>query len=153
MDNPTGIIHSVLTGADGRRAIVDVDASVVCPRCAAGRGCGAGLLSGAAQARRVAASVAADRPLVAGDRVELVLASERLLRATLIVYGLPLGGALGAAALAYLLEFQDMAAVAAAIAGLALGIMAGRWRLRQGECLRDFVPMVGKRLPSGAGDR
>lgn len=146
MDNPTGTIHSVVADALGTRAIVDVDVGSACPRCAAGKGCGAGLLIGGGQVRRVEAAVSANMALAAGDRVELVLASSKLLRATLIVYGLPLVGAVGSAAMAYLLELGDAAAALAAIAGLSVGLLAGRWRLRRDTCLAHFVPRIEKRL-------
>ena len=148
MDNPTGTIHSVVADVLGTRAIVDVDVGSACPRCAAGKGCGAGLLIGSGQVRRVEAAVSANMALLAaGDRVELVLASSKLLRATLIVYGLPLVGAVGSAAMAYLLELGDAAAALAAIAGLSVGLLAGRWRLHRDTCLAHFVPRIEKRLP------
>lgn len=153
MDNPTGIVQAVLTDTDGRRAIVEVDAGVVCPRCAAGKGCGAGLLVNAGQAPRVEATVSADSVLRAGDRVELVLASDKLLRAALIGYGLPLLGALVAASIAGLLALGDLAAALAASAGLAFGVIVGRRWLRRGTCMQDFVPMVRHRLSSGTAGR
>lgn len=148
MDNPTGIIHSLVADAHGTRAIVEVDVSSACPRCAAGKGCGAGLLIGTRQVRRVEAVVSANMALAAGDRVELVLPSSKLLQATLIVYGLPLLGAVGSAAMAYLLALGDAAAALAAIAGLSAGLLVGRWRLRRDACLAHFVPHIEKRLRS-----
>jgi len=153
MDNPTGTIISLVAGEQGRRALVDVDAGPACPRCAAGKGCGAGLLIGNDQLRRVAAAVGDDRALAAGDRVELVMATDTVLRAALIVYGLPLLGAVGAAALAYLLALGDAAAALAAITGLVSGLLAGRWQLHRGGCLQQFVPLVGRRLQSQANGR
>lgn len=152
MNNPSGIIQTVISDATGSRAIVEVENDPVCPRCAAGKGCGAGLLGAASQTRRVEVSLGADQALVAGDRVELVLPTDRLLRATLIGYGLPLGGALLAAAMAYWLEFGDKAAALTTVAGIGAGWIAGRWLLSRGDCLRQFVPSVGKRLLSpGSG--
>jgi sigma-E factor negative regulatory protein RseC len=153
MDNPTGTVQTLLGGAEAPRAVVLVDDIVACPRCAAGQGCGAGLLIGATQARRVEVSLAADMPLATGDRVELVLAAGKVLRATLIVYGLPLLGALIAAAVAFLLAWGDTVAVLAAIGGLSAGMLAGRHLLRRGACLQNFVPRVGKRLQPGTSGR
>ena len=46
MDTPKGTVVSVMTRGDRFVATVNVDVSAVCARCAAGRGCGAGLLIG-----------------------------------------------------------------------------------------------------------
>lgn len=146
MDNPTGIIHSVESYAFGLRATVDVDAAAVCARCASGKGCGAGLMLGSGTVRRVEASVDPGITLAAGDQVELILATEKVLSATLIVYGLPLSGALIAAILAYVLGFDDAAAALAAIIGLAIGLLFARRQLRRKDCLQHFVPHVQKRL-------
>jgi len=150
MDNPTGTIFSLVTGEQGARALVDVDAGLACARCAAGKGCGAGLLGGNAGPRRVEAVVAEHRALAPGDRVELVLASRNLLRAALVVYGLPLLGAVAAAVFAYLLALGDAAATLAASAGLVAGWFVSRWQLQRRRCLQRFLPLVGRRLQSQA---
>ena len=97
MDNPTGTIHSLVADVHGARAIVEVDLSTACPRCAAGKGCGAGLLVGSSRLRQVEAAIGPGMVLAEGDSVEISLASSNLLQAALIVYGLPLFGAIGAA--------------------------------------------------------
>ena len=146
MNIPTGTIHSLISDEQGTRALIDVDDSPVCPRCAAGKGCGAGLLTGTAKRRRVEVSVRTGLPVAAGDRVELVLATDRLLRASLISYGLPLLGALLGAGIAYLLALGDAAAALAAMAGIWAGWIVGRWQLDRGSCLQQFVPKIGRRL-------
>lgn len=147
MENPTGIIQSLVSDANGTRAIVAVDVSAACPRCASGKGCGAGLLTGRDRERRVEARIRTGDPLQQGDRVEIALAPSNLLLAAVIVYGLPMLGAVLAAALAYALALGDIAAAVAALAGLATGLTIGTWRLRQSSCLSRFVPTVEKRLP------
>jgi sigma-E factor negative regulatory protein RseC len=153
MDNPTGTIFSLVTGEQGARALVDVDAGLVCPRCAAGKGCGAGLLGANAGPRRVAAVVAEHRALATGDRVELVLASSSVLHAALIVYGLPLLGAVAAAVVAYVLALGDGGATLAVSAGLLAGWSVSRWQLRRRRCLQQFMPLVGRRLHTQASGR
>jgi sigma-E factor negative regulatory protein RseC len=151
MNHPIGTLHSFIADERGTRAVIDVDNSPVCPRCAAGKGCGAGLFTGTAKSRRVEVAVRPDLSLAKGDRVELVLATDRLLRATLITYGLPLLGALLAVAVAYLLELGDLAAAMAASAGISAGWIAGRRLLDRGSCLHQFVPTIGRRLQSQGG--
>ena len=147
MDNPKGKIQSLISDANGTRAVIGVDVTAACPRCAAGKGCGAGFMSGGSRERQVEASIPAGLELAEGDVVEIALAPHNLLRAALIVYGLPLLGAAIAAALAYGLAMGDVAAAVAALAGLAAGLIVGHWRLRQEACLRRFVPTIERTLP------
>ena len=146
MDNPTGIIRALVTGASGTRAIVDVDVSTACPRCAAGKGCGAGLLVGSSRLRQVEASFSASLDLAEGDNVEIALTPNNLLQAALIVYGLPMLGAVTAAGFATVMALGDAAAASAAIVGLLSGLVVSRWRLQHAACLGNFVPRVAKRL-------
>lgn len=148
MDNPTGKIQSLIDDNGDLRAVVEVDVSKACPRCAAGKGCGAGLFTGSSRKRRVEAVVGEHMSLAEGDSVEIRLASDNLLKAALIVYGMPLSGAIAAAALAYLLQMGDTAAALAAVGGLVSGLLVGRWRLSRGGCIESFVPYVEKRLQS-----
>ena len=109
-----------------------------CARCAAGKGCGAGL--SLTRNRRVEARVPPGAEIHAGDTVELTLAPNNVLRAAGIVYGLPLAAAASGAALAYLVGYGDPAAALAAVAGLAVGLVLAKRRLR--GCLKDFTPEV-----------
>ena len=146
MDNPTGRILSLLDGADGVRVIVRVAAAAACPRCAAGQGCGAGIFAAGNAERDIEASVPAGLTIAVDDVVEISLAPDNLLQAAFLVYGLPLFGAIIAAAIAYALSLGDAGAALAALLGLSGGLVVGRWRLRQPSCLRRFVPSVERRL-------
>ena len=132
--------------ADGRRAVVDVQAAEACPRCAAGRGCGAGILQGTGKTRRIEASIETGLVLQEGDTVRLELAGSSVLKASAIVYGLPLLGAAVGAAFAYLAGLGDAGAATLAIAGLAVGFFAGRKRLLRQDCLADFTPTAVGRV-------
>lgn len=145
MANPSGIIQSLVSDARGKRAVVEVDVNVACPRCAAGKGCGAGLLAGSNRLRRVEVSYSEDLNLAEGDNVEIALTPNNLLRAALTVYGLPMLGAVAGAGLAYVMSLGDAAAAMAAILGLIGGLLVGRWRLRQAACLESFMPSIVKR--------
>lgn len=142
MDNPKGRVVSLVDSADGVRAIVNVDVAVACPRCAAGKGCGAGLLTGSGGDRQVEATIRSGLDIAENDVVEISLAPDNLLRAAVIVYGLPMFGAVAAAAIAYVLSLGDAAAAVAALSGLGLGLAVSRWRLRRTACLRRFIPSV-----------
>ena len=150
MDDPKGRIVALVRDDGGMRAVVEVDAQEACPRCAAGRGCGAGIFTGHQKTRRVEARIAAGLDVNEGDIVRIELAPSNVLRAAAIVYGLPLTGAAVAAAIAYLARLGDAGAAALAILGLFVGLYAGRRRLDRQACLAQFTPTVSTRVGGGA---
>jgi len=142
MDNPHGRVVSLVDSADGVHAVVAVEITSACPRCAAGKGCGAGIFAPASGDRHVEASIRPGLAIAVDDIVEISLAPDNVLRAAAIVYGLPMLGAVIGASLAYTVGFGDAAAAVTALLGLAAGLAVGRWRLGQAHCLRRFVPTV-----------
>lgn len=151
METPQGRILSVQSDAIPPRAVVEVIASISCARCAAGKGCGAGILGGDEKPRRVDALITQGLDLREGDRVQIALAPNDLLRASAIVYGLPLLGAVAGAAGAWWAGLGDLGAAFSALAGVGVGILAGRLRLQRTGCLQTFTPTVTARLAE-AGD-
>lgn len=149
MSDPQGRILDVLCESDGLRAVIEVDMQAVCPRCAEGKGCGAGIFAGAAKSRRIEAKIPQDLDVAVGDDVRISLAPEHMLRAAIIVYGLPLAGAASAALVAYRLGLGDAGAAALALAGLGAGLWLGRLRLRRQGCLAKFTPTVVGRSAAG----
>jgi len=144
---------SLVDSTDGVRAVVEVKVAESCPRCASGKGCGAGIFTASSSATQpVEASVRKGLNLSEGDVVEISLAPDNLLQAAFIVYGLPMLGAVAGATLAYAFSLRDSAAAMAALIGMAAGLVVSRWRIRQTSCLRKFEPVVERRVPeSGAG--
>ena len=131
-------------------ATVCVEAPVACARCAAGRGCGAGLLQ---QGRRrlLQVRVASGLQIEAGDSVRLELEPRHLLRAAWLAYGLPLACMVAAvAAAAVLVPANEGVALAAGIAGVIAGLVAGRRNLQRGSCLQQLVPVVSARVCPGS---
>nr|NIO26016.1 hypothetical protein [Gammaproteobacteria bacterium]NIR19183.1 hypothetical protein [Gammaproteobacteria bacterium] len=70
--------------------------------------------------------------------------ADTILRAAIYVYGIPLAGAVSAAAAAYGMSLGDLGAAIAAIAGLGAGLAYSRRRLHRADCLREFTPTVVK---------
>ena len=151
METPQGRILSVQRDAVPPSALVAVTTSVSCARCAAGKGCGAGILGGDEKPRQVDALIARGLDLHEGDRVQITLAPDNLLRASAIVYGLPLAGAVAGAAGAWWTGLGDLGAAIAALAGIGVGVLAGRRHLQRSGCLQMFTPTVTARLAE-AGD-
>ena len=149
MNEPQGRILDLRRDSDGVRVIIEVGADAVCPRCAEGRGCGAGIFAGAGRIRRVEARIPQGMDVVVGDFVRIVLAPEQVFRAAMMVYGIPLAGAAVGAIGAYELGLGDAGAALLALAGLATGIWLGRTRLRRRDCLARFTPTVSCRAAAG----
>lgn len=143
MDSAVGRIVAVTDG----RATVSVDAAAVCARCAAGKGCGAGLLAGSNRPRHIEVEITPGTDFKAGDEVRLTLAPSHLLRAAMFAYGLPLGGVVIALGIAWYLNrtLNDHIAVILAIGGLVAGVLFGRYYLNKDGCLKNLVPSVSAR--------
>lgn len=146
MNDPQGTIVAIIRDAGGTRAIVDVETRAVCARCAAGRGCGAGIFTARSGRRRLEVAVGPHTELAEDDVVAIELAPGNVLLAALIAYGLPLAGAAAAAALAYSLSLGDAGAAALALGGLCAGALIGRRRLQGEACLARFTPTVSRRV-------
>src|SRR5690606_9863882 len=125
-------------------------------RCAAGRGCGAGLLQ-KGRTRTFEARVPADLHLEPGDIVRLELKPDHLLQAASLAYGVPLLGImLGVGAASGLADADnEPLAIACGLLGLVAGVVAGRRALRREECLQNVTPVAVRRLPvpPAAGSR
>jgi sigma-E factor negative regulatory protein RseC len=145
MINPTGRVLSLVDSPDGARAVVIVRDAPACPRCAAGKGCGAGILAANSGERQVEATVPRGLEVAVHDDVEISMAPDNILRAAVIVYGIPMLGALAGAALAYASSLGDSGAAGAALAGLGAGLVISRLQLQQASCLRRFTPAIEKR--------
>ena len=150
MADPQGTIIEIIRDGRGVRAIVAVEVAAVCSRCASGRGCGAGIFTARQGVRRLEVVLPDGGDLAEGDVVNIELAPGNVLRAALVVYGLPLAGAVAGAALAYAVALGDAGAAAAALGGLAAGATAGRHRVRDDSCLARFTPALSRRRPGSA---
>lgn len=125
-----------------RLATIEVEPASVCPRCATGKGCGAGLLGGTFAAKTIAIELTSQKTMHTGDIVTLSIAPSRLLYASLFAYGLPLVGALTGLLFGhvFLTTLSDAQAAILALCGLGVGFLAGQRRLRHASCMQQFVP-------------
>lgn len=151
MDRPHGLIVEMHRDAAPARVVVEVTSAPGCARCAAGKGCGGGLLDGRTTPRRVDALLPDHLELQRGDRVWLELAPEDLLQAALAAYGTPLLAMLLAAAGAYLAGSTEPQAVVATLLGAGAGMIVARLWLRRRECLQQMTPRVAGLRSTAAG--
>ncbi len=127
-------------------ATVEVESPVACKRCAAGKGCGAGIFQDADRPRQIQVEIPAGMTVRQGDTIELTIGPKFLLRAAMLAYGLPLITMITLLALAWLLSGNpgDGAGIVLAIIGLVIGLFVGRQILSRESICEQFVPSVGK---------
>lgn len=144
LDTPEAKVIAVRDGS----ATVSVDAGTVCRRCAAGRGCGAGIFAAAQEPKLIDVTVTAGILLEVGDRVRLALAPAQLLRAAWLMYGLPLVAMVLAvlAASRTVAPGSDLVAALFATLGLVGGTVLGRRAMSRDGCLHEFVPTVFEKV-------
>lgn len=142
MNTTVGTVVEVSDDGDRQTALVEVHADTVCARCAAGKGCGAGLFGRRETLRRIEVAMPGRGRILAGDTVKLVMQSGDLLVASIIVYGWPLAGGVMGALLAWQLGGNDGAAALSALAGIGAGAGLARRRVRDTACLQRFTPRI-----------
>jgi len=140
MESASGCVSKVSGGI----ATVVVAAPLACPRCASGKGCGAGLLGGSQAPRQLEISVPPGMHLQAGDAVTLTVAPRQLLRGAVLAYGLPLLAMLLSVAMAAALNGSpgDILPAGVGIAGLVSGIWLSRRYLRRDTACAHFMPII-----------
>lgn len=138
------------------RAEVEVQRQSACGHCQLTQACGSGAIGRLLGNRRKPLIIETDRALRAGDRVVLAMPEAAVVRASFLLYGLPLIGMLAFAVLTEVaLAFPEWAVVLASAAGLGCGfLLAGRvgrtlWRDSLGVKIAD-IARVDARVNPGS---
>ncbi|MFO7787814.1 MAG: SoxR reducing system RseC family protein [Halospina sp.] len=135
----------------GQRARVRVAPAAGCPRCAAGEGCGQGLLGamrGEPTPGEFWITVPEAERVTPGDRVLLRVAPSALVAGAALVYMVPLLGlVLGAVLAQALAGGGEGVTTVAGIGGLAAGLLLARYRLRYASRGGRFEPVFVRRVP------
>ncbi len=121
---------------------VEVNTASFCPRCAAGKGCGAGLIGSDSGPRHVDVSLPEHVDLVEGAEVTLELEPQSVLRAAVVVYGVPLLIMAVVSVVAVLLGWSDLVSAAVMVGAGVLGVSVSRRRLQRSNCLKQFTPVI-----------
>ncbi len=106
-----------------------------CDLCGSGKDCGLRLMGGSREHHlTVPRGSHSTRPLIAGDAVLVSVADGAIVRATALIYLLPVAGLLAGAGLAQMMDMGDgiafLAALGGALAGVGCGRRAGVHRFR-----------------------
>ncbi|MGI9202994.1 MAG: SoxR reducing system RseC family protein [Woeseiaceae bacterium] len=128
----------------GRKASVLVKSAAVCHRCAAGKGCGAGIFQAGDKPRYMQIEIPDGMSVRPGDRIDLQIGARHLLRAALLAYGLPLITTLITLLVLQYSGFgaRDAIGIVAAGGGLLGGLAMGRAFLRRESICDQFVPTI-----------
>jgi len=126
---------ALVTRRDGDRVELELQRSSACDHCELNQGCGTGALGRLLGRRSRPLVIETDRECKPGDRVLVELPESALVRASLLLYGLPLLGLVLGGLLAAMLEVPEWLVVGIALFGLFIGFkLATRMtqRLEQG---------------------
>jgi len=127
-------------------ATVEVRAPIACQRCAAGKGCGAGIFQTSDQPREIQVRIPVGLSVRLGDTIELTIGRKFLLRAAMLAYGLPLMTMMSFLGLAWILPGNpgDGTGIVIAASGLVVGLVIGRQILGRDSVCEQFVPTLAK---------
>ena len=117
------VIHS-----QGKLAEVEIQRQSVCGHCELESGCGTGAIGRLLGNRRRPLMVETDQPLQPGDQVVLAMPESMVVKASILIYGLPLVGMLIFGLTAHtLVELEEWLIVAAAATGFWAGFKCAVW--------------------------
>jgi sigma-E factor negative regulatory protein RseC len=121
--------QAIVTSREGRQVELELLRQSACGGCELNRSCGTGALGRLLGHRRKPLLLESERPLQPGDRVTLSLSERALVKASLLVYGLPLCTMLLAGLLAYAAgPLAEWAIVLFSAGGFLVGFhCASRW--------------------------
>ncbi|MCR9090826.1 SoxR reducing system RseC family protein [Algiphilus sp.] len=143
--------RAIVTSVDGDQVFIQALNMGNCQRCAEGRGCGGGLLGRLARHRQYSIPATSQiKGLQSGDAVVVGIGGDALLRASAMVYLLPLIGmiALGAFA-SIVLNAGELLVAAFSVSGLAAGLLLVHWKSRSLDA-RHFRPVILRKDRFGA---
>lgn len=130
--------HGRVVALTAHRALIEVNPGFRCSRCAAGRGCGAALLSAGRHRRAVLLAVQRRPNLRLDQPVSLSLAASAMSRMGARAYGIALVALLLGFAVGAWLGLGDGWTALCGIAGLAGGLAVGR-SLSRGDPIGDLA--------------
>jgi sigma-E factor negative regulatory protein RseC len=109
---------------DGNRVELELLRGSACSHCELSQGCGTGAIGRLLRRRSRPLVIETDQDCLPGDEVQLLMPEASLVRASLLLYGLPLLGMLLAGLLATAVTEADWLVALAACGGLGAGLAA-----------------------------
>ena len=132
---------AVVTACSDGRAEVSLLRASACGGCEMSQGCGTGAVGRLLGKRSRPLVIETGQDLKPGDQLLLGLSETALVKASLIVYGLPLLGMIGAGLLAALLDLGESLVALLSLAGFIVGFKVGA-RVSRGLEVGPLTPYI-----------
>jgi sigma-E factor negative regulatory protein RseC len=113
--------QAIVTRCNGKQVELELQRGSACAQCELSQGCGTGALGRLLGKRSKPLVIETDHVLKPGDRLQLGLSESALVKASLIVYGLPLLGMIVAGLLAEFAAVSQALVALAAVVGFIVG--------------------------------
>jgi len=114
---------AIVTGVVGDQAMIEVQRQSTCSHCELSRGCGTGAIGRLLVRRNKPLTISNKYNLKPGDRIVLGMPDKAFLKASLLIYGLPLLAMMAGGLLAqWLFGKSEMVTVILATTGFAAGL-------------------------------
>lgn len=134
--------QATVTGLDGNWALIQMQRQSACSHCELSNGCGTGVIGRLLGLRSKPVKIKNEYQLKPGDSVILGLPEEALLKASLLIYGLPLLGLIVGGMLAFWITGKsDLYAFVFASAGFVTGFQISA-RLARKQYSNQFSPQI-----------
>lgn len=133
---------AVVTGVVGNLAMIEVQRKSTCSHCELSRGCGTGAIGRLLGHRNKPLTISNKYDLKPGDRVLLGMPDKAFLKASLLIYGMPLLGMMAGGLLAqWLFGSSEMVTIILATTGFAAGL-AFSANIAKRRFLPQFNPVI-----------
>lgn len=127
---------------EGSQAVVDIQRQSVCGHCELNNGCGTGAIGRLLGHRSKSLKISNEKDLKPGDQIILGIQERAYLKASLVIYGLPLMGLISGGLLSqWFFGESDLNAFVGAAAGMALCLIASN-RFAKYRFSRQFNPAI-----------
>ncbi len=138
-----------IVAVEGDYAWVETRIKTTCNSCAVQSGCGTSVLSKVLGRKLFRTRIANALGARQGDDVMIAIPEDTLVRASLVVYLLPLAGlVIGAVAARILLPgSHEVMSIMAGVTGFAGGLLAAKTMIKRGEMEQTAVPEMVRILP------
>lgn len=117
-----------------------------CSRCAQGQGCGGGIFNRLLPERVLEFELRSDRPYTVGDELNIGIVEQNLIKASLLIYLLPLLLMLLFAGIAQQVFSHDGITIACSFVGILLGLFIARFF--QSYWISRWQPIVLNKITS-----
>ena len=134
--------QATVTGIDGNWAVIQMQRQSVCSHCELNSGCGMGAIGRLLGHRSKPVMIKNEHKLKAGDSVVLGLPDRAFLKASLLIYGLPLLGLMASGLLArWIIGESELFVIVFALVGFVAGLQISA-KIARNQYSNQFSPQI-----------